>query len=40
MNAILEYISTLGVGALLAVVVKGVINYFMHRRMWSDEISK
>ena len=40
MNAILDYIGTLGIGALLTVIVQGVINYFMHRRKWSDEISK
>lgn len=40
MNAILDYIGTLGIGALLTVIVQGVINYFMHRRKWSNEISK
>ena len=37
---ILNYISTLGLGALLTVIVKGIIDYIMHKRQWSDEISK
>lgn len=34
------YIGALGLGAVLADIVRGVINWFMHKRQWSDEIKK
>lgn len=36
----LGYIGALGLGAVLADIVRGLINWFMHKRQWSDEIKK
>jgi hypothetical protein len=36
----MNYIGALGLGAVLADIVRGLINWFMHKRQWSDEIKK
>lgn len=36
----LGYIGALGLGVVLADIVRGLINWLMHKRQWSDEIKK
>lgn len=40
MSEWIGYIGALGLGAVLADIVRGVINWFMHKRQLSDEIKK
>ena len=40
MNDYINILGLLGLGVVITELARGIINWFMHKRQWSDEIKK